>query len=502
MAVVRFEAISQKFGDFFALNDVNASFESAKIHAVLGENGAGKSTLMKVLFGLQKPTTGRIDVDGVERKWRSPADAIAAGLGMVQQHFTLVPTLSVIDNIMLGAESLSSFGRLDRSAAISSLEKKLPSESLRLDWHKLVSELSVGEQQRVEILKLIARDAKIMVLDEPTAVLTPSEIEELFHILQRLRDSGRTIFVITHKLSEVFSFCDTWLALRAGRVGGTGLIEGTSLNQVVRAMVGSDVPPLRERAVRKPGEVFLKVRDVRTNELQGMSLRGFNIEVRAGEVVGIAGVDGSGQSELVDCILGLTRFSGEVSVGGRSVRFGETREVRDTGVALISEDRHHQSLWLDESVELNAGLGFETSFANRGWLNVAAWSKSVTGWLASFDVRIPTMQTPVAKLSGGNQQKLIFARELSGRETSLIICHQPTRGVDLAAIHSIHSELIERRDQGAAVLLISSELDELLALSDRIVAISDGVATGEFDRLGGTMNREAIGRAMTCGATT
>ncbi len=501
MAVVRFEAISQKFGEFFALGEVTASFEAAKIHAVLGENGAGKSTLMKVLFGLQKPTSGRFEVEGIERKWKSPADAIAAGLGMVQQHFTLVPTLSVIDNIMLGAESVKSLGRLDRRFAIEALEKRLPSESLRLDWHKPVSELSVGEQQRVEILKLIARDAKILVLDEPTAVLTPSEIDELFHILQRLRDSGRTIFVITHKLGEVFSYCDTWLALRAGRVGGAGQVHGTELHQVVRAMVGSDVPALRSRVARAPGAAYLKVRSLQAGG-QGANLRGLNLEVRAGEILGIAGVDGSGQSELVNCILALQKFSGEISIGGRPVRFGKTRDVRDAGVALISEDRQHQSLWLEESAELNAGLGFESDFAKHGWLDRALWTETVRGWLSGFDVRIPTMQTSVAKLSGGNQQKLIFARELSGRETPLIICHQPTRGVDLAAIHAIHSELIERRDRGAAILLISSELDELLALSDRIVALAEGTITGEFQRTSGTMSREAIGRAMTCGAAT
>ncbi len=505
---VRFQGVVRAIGSCRAVDGVSADFQPAKIHAILGENGAGKSTLMKLLFGLSAPSEGTIEVDGVTRHWRTPADAIDAGLGMVQQHFTLVETLSVIDNIMLGYESVSFGGVLNRSKAIQELENALPSKALSLDWNRLVSDLSVGEKQKVEILKLIARNAKILVLDEPTAVLSPQEIESLFAILKGLRDQGRTIFVITHKLTEVFDHCDTWFVLRAGKATGAGEVRAAKMEDVIRAMVGTTVPPLAVRAPAKPGGAELRFANVSILESEN-SVQDLTFEVKAGEVLGIAGVDGSGQSEIVDALLGLSPFKGEIEVLGRAMPKDPSpsesaenlKNLRESGLALVSEDRHSQALWLDETSMINAGLGFErqNGFVKRGWISSTTWQQKTDAWIKAFDVRFLSKETPVGRLSGGNQQKLIFAREMLARPLKLIVVHQPTRGVDFAAIRLIHERIIEARSAGAAVLLISSELDELMALSDRVMVLCAGRQTGRFERSysGASFDREKIGAAMT-----
>ena len=506
---VEFKSITRSFGHFRAVDSVSASFERGQIHAILGENGAGKSTLMKLLFGLLGPTEGGLQVGGVSRKWSSAAEAIRAGLGMVQQHFALVETLSVIDNIMLGDEN-ASFGVLNRNAAIKDLESRLPSPELRIDWHRPVHELSIGEKQKVEILKLIARRAEILVLDEPTAVLSPQEIESLFGILKSLKQQGKTVFVITHKLGEVFDHCDTWFVLRAGQSKGSGRVSETQMDDVVRAMVGSKLPPMADRTPSHPGEIAVEFKNVSVPKA-AHPVRDLSIQVRKGEVVGIAGVDGSGQSELVEALLGLREFSGAVKVLNLVVPENFSAKtssevvsaLRSRGLALVSEDRHHQSLWLDETVELNAGLGFENEkengFVQNGILRPGTWRAKVSEWLAKFDVRFSSLEIAVGRLSGGNQQKLIFARELLGRSVNLIVVHQPTRGVDFAAIRLIHERLLEARDRGVAVLVISSELDELMTLSDRILVLCGGRKTGEFARSfeGAPFDRERIGAAMT-----
>lgn len=507
-SAVEFVHMTKAFGACVSVSDVSAAFSHAKIHAILGENGAGKSTLMKLLFGLLSPTEGSLQVDGKERHWRSPADAISAGLGMVQQHFTLVETLSVIDNIMLGYEKVAFAGILNREAAIAELEKNLPSKALSLNWHQPVSELSVGEKQKVEILKLIARKAQILVLDEPTAVLSPQEIEGLFAILKSLRAQGRTVFVITHKLAEVFDHCDTWFVLRNGKAVGSGHISQTKTDDVVRAMVGTSVPPLADRTPSRQGDTLLRFEHV---TVAGVAhpVYDLSFEVRAGEVLGIAGVDGSGQAEIVEALLGLRTFEGRVNVLNTTLPENTTSaaaakvlaNLREQGLALVSEDRHHQSLWMDETVQLNAGLGFETQnqFFKNGWINTSRWRTTISAWLKSFDVRFPSLETSVARLSGGNQQKLIFAREFLGRAPKLIVVHQPTRGVDFAAIRLIHERIIEARDRGAAVLVISSELDELMALSDRMLVLCGGRQRGLFQRSAQApaFDRDQVGRAMT-----
>lgn len=504
---VEFESIARIFPHCRAVDGVSARFDRGQIHAILGENGAGKSTLMKLLFGLLEPTDGSLKINGTSRKWNSPAEAIRAGLGMVQQHFALVETLSVIDNIMLGAEK-TSFGILDRAGAIKDLESHLPSPALRLNWHQPVQELSIGEKQKVEILKLIARRAEILVLDEPTAVLSPQEIESLFEILKSLKQQGKTVFVITHKLNEVFDHCDTWFVLRAGQAKGQGLVRETQVDDVVRAMVGSKLPPMADRTPAVLGERAVEFKNVSVTEA-AHPVRGLSFQVRKGEVVGIAGVDGSGQSELVEALLGLRDFEGEVTVldlavpqsQGAKASAQTVAALRSRGLALVSEDRHHQSLWLEETVELNAGLGFEkeNGFVQGGMLRPGTWRAKVSEWLTKFDVRFNSLEIAVGRLSGGNQQKLIFARELLGRPANLIVVHQPTRGVDFAAIRLIHERILEARDRGVAVLVISSELDELMTLSDRILVLCSGRQTGEFARnfSGAPYDRERIGVAMT-----
>ena len=506
--VVEFLKLGKAIGACRAVDDVSASFEPQKIHAILGENGAGKSTLMKLLFGLISPTEGRLKVEGIERSWGSPADAIAAGLGMVQQHFTLVDSLSVIDNVMLGYESVSFGGILDRDRAIQEIENALPSKALSLDWNRLVGDLAVGEKQKVEILKLIARKSRILVLDEPTAVLSPQEIEGLFAILKDLRNQGRTIFVITHKLGEVFDHCDTWFVLRGGKSISAGEVRSTKVEDVVKAMVGSAVQPLAARSEAKLGVAVLNFAKVSGVE-SANPIRDLSFEIRAGEILGIAGIDGSGQAEIVASLLGIKKFAGSITVLGTAMPNSVTASVaarslaklRSSGLAVVSEDRHEQGLWLEESPNVNAVIGFErqNGLVKRGLIRKSKWRETAREWMKSFDVRFLSESTSVARLSGGNQQKLVFARELLSRSPKLIVVHQPTRGVDFNAIRLIHERIIAARDAGVAVLVISSELDELMALSDRILVICAGRETGAFRRsfTGPAFNREMIGRAMT-----
>lgn len=509
MIAVEFNGVTRicEPSKFRALDRVSAKFEEGLIHAILGENGAGKSTMMKILFGLVPASEGSIQLSGKPVNFKSPTDAIHAGLGMVQQHFTLVETLSVIDNIMLGHETVDAFGRLNRAKAIRQLESLLPSADLKLDWNEIVGNLSVGERQRVEILKLIARKAEILVLDEPTAVLSPREIESLFEILKQLKKQGRTVFVITHKLSEVFDHCDTWTVLRSGRLVGSGKIATTSREDIVRAMVGSDVAPLSPRAVSPKhlqSDPLVRIEKLRVEGENVRSLNDLTLSIHSGEILGIAGVDGSGQSELVNCLLGLQEFSGSVQIFGSALDGSSSggnladrlSDLRKNGLAIVAEDRHHQGLWLDQTVTMNASIGFLETF----WLDGTEWTRRALEFSKTYDVRYPDLQTPASGLSGGNQQKLIFAREMLSRPLKLLIAHQPTRGVDLAAVRLIHEKILQARDQGTAVLVISSELDELFALSDRLLVMAAGRFTGEFMRnTKDGFDRNEVGDAMIIG---
>jgi ABC-type uncharacterized transport system ATPase subunit len=480
--------LAKRYGACAAVDGVSLDFAPGQIHAVVGENGAGKSTFLKLLFGLVQPTSGELHVDGKPVQFRSSMDAIKHGLGMVQQHFTLVETLSAIDNIMLGAEPCRPGGRLDRARAIARLEKTLPSPHLAVPWNARVGDLSVGQKQRIEILKLLFREARVLFLDEPTAVLTPHEIEDFFAVLRTLKAEGRTVVLITHKIGEVMRLCDTFAVLRAGRLVARGAVADTTAGKIVESMIGR---PLPEFVSERPAPRLSRVLDVKNVSIERRAaLKNVNLFVHAGEVVGIAGVEGSGQAELVEAALGLRPFAGEIYVMDSLVS-----DTSRKGVGLIPEDRLTQGLWLEESCFTNMIIGLEERFVHRGIFDESQIRSRTESWAKDFDVRAESLTVPVAALSGGNQQKVIFAREVSGRAPRFLICHQPTRGVDLGAIDLIHRKIMQLRNEGLGTLLISSELDELLKLCDRIYVLYEGQVSAEFPR--SAFDAARIGAAMT-----
>ena len=486
--------LTKQFGNFTAVAGVSLTFGPG-LHAIVGENGAGKSTFLKLLFGLHHPTRGEIYLDGTKREFRSSMDAIRAGLGMVQQHFTLVDTLSVIDNIMLGAEKANGAGILKRKDAIKHLESLLPNASLSVPWEAKVEDLTVGQKQRVEILKLLFRESRVLFLDEPTAVLAPQEIEELFEVLKVLAKQGRTVIVITHKMREVLDHCDSYAVLRQGKLVGRGEVKLSSAEKIVEAMIGRALEP---RSIARPaplGSHVLRCENLSETETTRGQLKNISLDVRAGEIVGIAGVEGSGQGHLVEAIMGLRDFTGRMQILGQDIKPYSTETVRDLGVGLVPEDRHHQALWMEESCRLNYVIGLEDHFFKHSLLDRQKLEAQSSEWSKEYDVRAASLDVPVAALSGGNQQKLIFAREVAGREPRLLICHQPSRGVDLAAISLIYGKLEVLRNQGLGVLVVSSELEELMDLCDRIFVFYDGQVTAEFSRA--QFDRFKIGLAMT-----
>ena len=495
MSFLETRGLTKKFGSFTAVNGISLGFKSGQIHAIVGENGAGKSTFLKLLFGLLEPTAGEILIDGKPVNFRSSLDAIRSGLGMVQQHFTLVDKLSAIDNIILGAETTNGAGVLKRAEAIERLEGLLPSASLRVPWETPVRELTVGQRQRVEILKLLFRESRVLFLDEPTAVLAPQEISELFEVLRALRAQGRTIVLITHKMGEVLDLCDTYSVFRHGQLVKSGDVASASSEMIVEAMIGRALPQRSISRLPARDHLVLEAKDVGEDGDHRGRLNDISLSVRAGEIVGIAGVEGSGQGSFVEAALGLRRHTGDLNVLGLPVKNGETAEVRARGVGLVPEDRHQQALWMDETCKLNYVVGLEHEFVRTGLLDQNAIDTKSAAWSKSYDVRASSLETPVSALSGGNQQKLIFAREVEGRKPKLLICHQPTRGVDLAAIDLIYQKLETLRNEGLGILVLSSELDELMDVCDRLYVFFDGRITGEFERA--TFDRLKIGHAMT-----
>jgi ABC-type uncharacterized transport system ATPase subunit len=491
--VVSTRDLTRTFGSFKAVDSISLEFEPGRIHAIVGENGAGKSTFLKLLFGLLSPSSGSVSIDGREVSFRSSLDAIRAGLGMVQQHFTLVETLSAIDNIMLGAEVVGAGGGLRRHEAISRLEKLLPSASLRVPWDVPVSALTVGQRQRVEILKLLFRESQVLFLDEPTAVLAPQEIAELFEVLRALRSQGRTIVLITHKMNEVLEYCDTYAVFRLGRLISRGDVRDATSASIVEAMIGRALP--QRSLARKPAQTafVLSASQVSERASSRGRLQNISLNVRAGEIVGVAGVEGSGQGAFVEAAMGLRPVDGELRVLGSEV--SSVAQVRSLGVGLVPEDRHTQALWMDESCRLNYVVGLEQEFIRGGLIDFDSVRTKSQKWSEDFDVRSSSLDLPVSNLSGGNQQKLIFAREVSGRSPRLLVCHQPTRGVDLAAIDLIYSKLETLRNEGLGILILSSELDELMDVCDRLYVFFDGRVTAEFTR--DQFDRMKIGAAMT-----
>jgi general nucleoside transport system ATP-binding protein len=485
--VLEVKGITKQFPGVLANDHVDFDLRAGEIHALLGENGAGKTTLMNILYGLYRPDQGELLRDGKPVVMHSPKDAIAVGIGMVHQHFMLIPVFTVTENIMLGAEAVRR-GVLDRklvSAEVRSLSQKY---GLDINPDAYVADLPVGVQQRVEIVKTLYRKAEILILDEPTAVLTPQEVEDLFRIVRGLKEQGVSIIFITHKLKEVLAIADRITVMRAGKVVGTTTPAETDDHHLAAMMVGREVILEVKKAPAKPAEDVLQVQGLHVADQRGVEMvRGVSFAVRQGEILGIAGVQGNGQTELAEAITGLRRsLSGTVQLVGKDVSNKPPRPLIEAGMAHIPEDRQRHGLVLSYPIADNLVLCtyYRPPFGVHGVINNQAVDENARTLVQAFDVRTPSPYLPASKLSGGNQQKVIVARELS-RPVKLLVANQPTRGLDVGSIEYIHGQIVEMRDRGAAVLLISAELDEIMALSDRIAVMYRGqiVATVDADKV-------------------
>ncbi|WP_229811232.1 ABC transporter ATP-binding protein [Streptosporangium pseudovulgare] len=473
------------------------TIRAGSVHAIVGENGAGKSTLMKILYGMQRPDEGRIRINGEDVAFRTPSDAIAAGIGMVHQHFMLADNLTVLENIVLGSEP-GKGGILDTAGARSRITRLGESHGLRVDPDRLVEDLGVGDRQRVEILKVLYRGARILILDEPTAVLVPQEVEELFANLRDLKDQGFTVIFISHKLDEVLSIADAITVIRRGTTVASVDPGSVTARQLAELMVGSELPTPETRESTVTDRVVLDVRDVTVRGTAGRPLLSdVTLSVHAGEVVGIAGVEGNGQTELIEVIMGLLPFDeGRILLGEEDITTWSTLRRREAGIGYIPEDRHRQGLLLEASLWENRVLGHQTRKpARKGiWVNRAASRKDTERIVREYDVRTPGIDTLALALSGGNQQKLIVGREMSGEPRFLIAAH-PTRGVDIGAQSAIWDHLRTARAGGLAVLLISADLDELIGLSDNLYVIYGGRMVARLDP--GQVTPEKLGGYMT-----
>jgi ABC-type uncharacterized transport system ATPase subunit len=495
--------ITKRFGNVVANDDVSILVRPGTIHALVGENGAGKSTAMRVAYGFYTADSGEIAIDGQVRQIDSPLDAIRLGIGMVHQHFTLVETMTVAENIILGAEPGSALN-LDLRQASDEIRRLSSELNLAVDPGALVEDLSVGQQQRVELLKALYRRVSILILDEPTAVLTPREADELFSILRSMRQQGKTIVIITHKLDEVLAVSDEVTVMRDGRVVGMLETAKTSASELARLMVGRDVMLRVKKEASRPGQIVLDVRGLTVSGAGGsIRLRDASFQVRQGEIVGIAGVEGNGQTELIEALAGLIprdRLSGRVESGGKNITALSAGARRQLGIAHIAEDRHRRGLLLPFDLRENVILGDHNrppvTRAGNILLDPEVIQRRTAAILEAYDVRPADADLPARALSGGNQQKLMVGRELS-LPPLLLLVSQPTRGIDIGAIELIHQKLLALRDAGCAILLVSAELDEVTALSDRLLVIHDGQLVGEVDPA--TASREQIGLMMTGG---
>ncbi len=481
--VLEAHGITKRFPGVLANDKVDFDLRKGEIHALLGENGAGKTTLMNVLYGLYSQDEGEFSRDGQVINIQSPKDAIAQGIGMVHQHFMLVPVFTVTENIMLGEETIT-WGRLDRKQVAAEVRELSHRYGLDIDPNAYVQDLPVGLQQRVEIVKTLYRKAQILILDEPTAVLTPQEVEDLFRIIRELTAQGVSIIFITHKLKEVLAIADRITVMRAGRVVGTVTPVETDESHLAAMMVGREVILKVEKPPAQPGEDVLQVKDLRVADQRGLEVvRGVSFAVRAGEILGIAGVQGNGQTELVEALTGLhPTAAGQVILAGEDVTGKPPRPIIETGLSHIPEDRQRHGLVLSYPVADNMVLCtyYLPPFGVNFVIQNQAVDENARRLVKEFDVRTPSPYLPASKLSGGNQQKVIVARELS-RSTKLLIANQPTRGLDVGSIEYIHKQIVTMRDQGAAVLLVSAELDEIMALADRIAVMYRGEIVGTLE---------------------
>lgn len=498
--VIEMRDITKVFGEFVANDNINLHLRKGEIHALLGENGAGKSTLMNMLAGLLEPTSGEIVVNGQVVNLDSPSKAASLGIGMVHQHFMLVEAFTVAENIILGSE-LTKNGVLDIAGASKEIKALSERYGLAVDPSAKVADISVGAQQRVEILKTLYRGADILIFDEPTAVLTPSEIEELMAIMKNLVKEGKSIILITHKLDEIRAVSDRVTVIRRGKSIETVKIAGATNADLAEMMVGRSVSFKTEKQAAQPKEVVLSIKDLVVNENRGVpAVKNLSLDVRAGEIVGIAGIDGNGQSELIQAITGLRKVeSGSIELKGNSIVGLHPRQITELSVGHVPEDRHRDGLILEMMISENIALQtyYKEPHSKNGILNYSNITSYAKKLMEEFDVRAASEIVPAAALSGGNQQKAIIAREID-RDPDLLIVSQPTRGLDVGAIEYIHKRLIEERDNGKAVLVVSFELDEILNVSDRIAVIHDGKIQGIVSPE--TTNKQELGVLMAGGS--
>jgi general nucleoside transport system ATP-binding protein len=494
---VELRGITKRFPGVVACDGVDLSVDTGEVHALLGENGAGKSTLMNVLFGLYRPDEGEILLDGQPLHARSPADAIAAGIGMVHQHFMLVPVFTVAENVMLGVEPTDRFGGIERDEARQRVTQLSERYGLAVDPDATIEDLPVGVQQRVEILKALYRDARCLILDEPTAVLTPPEIAELMEIIRHLAEGDRSVIFISHKLREVLAIADEITVLRDGKVVGSTTPAETDEQALATMMVGHDVKLVVDKTPAQPGEPVLAVEDLAVADDRGQRVvDGVSFEVRAGEILALAGVQGNGQTELIEAITGLRPVqSGHIRLDGTDVTDRSADELFAAGMAHVPEDRQNDGLIASFAVAANLVLNqiHDRPFSRHLRIDRRAVRRHAEELVEEFDVRTPSVQAAASTLSGGNQQKVIVAREFFHAER-LLVLSQPTRGLDVGSIQYIHRQVVTKRDEGVAVLLNSSELDEVLALADRIAVIYRGRIVGVVDRA--EASRERIGLLM------
>jgi ABC-type uncharacterized transport system ATPase subunit len=497
--VLELRSITKRFPGVVANDHIDLELERGEVHALLGENGAGKSTLMNVVYGLYRPDEGEILIEGKPVSIGSAREAIKHGIGMVHQHFMLIPVMTVAENIVLASEPTHAGVLLDYDEAVRRVRELSDQFGLAVDPEAHVQDIGVGQEQRVEILKALYRGAHILILDEPTAVLTPHEALELFEIVRGLKEQGKTIVFITHKLKEVLEIADRITVLRRGKKIETVARAGATEAGLARLMVGREVLLRVEKRPSEPGEPLLDVRDLRVLDSRGLeAVRGVSFQAREGEIVGIAGVDGNGQSELIDALAGLRRAqSGHVLIAGEEVLGEAPSEVLDQGLGHIPEDRQRRGLVLEFTLAENLALhDYDHAPISRiGWLFPRRMIERARRLLKDFDVRGGGPNTRAAALSGGNQQKVVIAREVA-RDPAVLIAAQPTRGLDVGAIEYVHRRLVEARDERKAVLLVSLELDEILSLSDRILVIYEGSLVAEY---GPDVTEEELGIAMTGG---
>jgi simple sugar transport system ATP-binding protein len=495
--ILELRGITKRFPGVLANDHIDLSLQEGEIHALLGENGAGKTTLMNILYGLYQPDEGEVQVRGQTAEIHSPSDAIAAGIGMVHQHFMLIPVFTVAENVMLGQEILQAADFLDRRQAEARVAEISKRFMLDVDPTAFVRDLAVGVQQRVEIIKLLYRQADILILDEPTAVLTPQESDELFKILRSLVSQGKSIIFITHKLREVMEVADRITVIRQGGVVGTTTPQQADRRKLAEMMVGREVMLEVEKPEAKPGEVVLRVENLSVvGDRRQMAVDGVSLEVRAGEILGVAGVQGNGQTELVEAVTGLRAVqAGRITLLGKDVTRATPRRITELGTAHVPEDRQRDGLVLSFPVAENLCLStyYLPPFARGPELQREAILLSAVERIREFDIRTPGPLTSAGSLSGGNQQKVIVAREFS-RPIRLLVASQPTRGLDVGSIEYIHGRIVQKRGEGCAVLLVSPELDEIMELSDRIAVMYRGRIVGMVDAAETT--KEEIGLLM------